>query len=106
MSATCGSSLTEKIVEMKPESFSAILKERLLLPVLVEPADECDVRLQLNRKERIEGDNKKLQERNAIRELGGVARASEWESEGGASEEARRANGTRQIGGRMVPDIL
>ena len=39
-----------KILEMKPESFSGILKERLLLPVLVEPADECDVRLQLNRK--------------------------------------------------------
>ena len=51
MSATCGSSLTEEILEMKPESFIAILKERLLLPVLVEPADECDVRLQLNRKD-------------------------------------------------------
>ena len=50
MSATCGSSLTEQRLEMKPDSFSAILKERLLLPVLVEPADECDVRLQLNGK--------------------------------------------------------
>ena len=51
MSATCGSSLTEEILEMKPESFIAILKERLLLPVLVEPADECQLRLQLNRKD-------------------------------------------------------
>ena len=51
MSATCGSSLTEEILEMKPESIIAILKERLLLPVLVEPADECDERLQLNGKD-------------------------------------------------------
>ena len=51
MSATCGSSLTEEILEMKPESLIAILKERLLLPVLVEPADECELRLQLKRKD-------------------------------------------------------
>ena len=51
MSATCGSSLTEQILKMKAESFSAIVKERLLLLVLVEPADECDVRLQLNGKD-------------------------------------------------------
>ena len=31
MSATCGSSLTEQILEMKPDSLSAILKERLLM---------------------------------------------------------------------------
>ena len=31
MSATCGSSLTEQILNMKPESFSAIVKERLQL---------------------------------------------------------------------------
>ena len=37
---------------MKPESFSGILKERLLHPVLVETADECDVRLQLKIKEK------------------------------------------------------
>ena len=51
-SATCDSSFTEKILVMKPESFSGILKERLLHPVLVEPADECDVRLQLNSREK------------------------------------------------------
>ena len=53
-SATCDSSFTQKILVMKPESFSAILKERLLHPVLVEPADECDVRLQLNSREKTE----------------------------------------------------
>ena len=37
---------------MKPENLSGILKERLLHPVLVEPADECDVRLQLNSREK------------------------------------------------------
>ena len=51
MSATCGSSLTEQILEIKPHSFSAILKERFLLPDLVEPADDCELRLQLNRKD-------------------------------------------------------
>ena len=60
MSATCGSSLTEEIVEMKPERFNAILKERLLLPVLVEPADECDVRLQLNSREKTEKRRKEV----------------------------------------------
>ena len=53
-SATCDSSFTQKILVMKPESFSAILKERLLHPVLVEPADERDVRLQLNNREKTE----------------------------------------------------
>ena len=38
-SATCDSSFTEKKLVMKPENLSGILKERLLHPVLVEPAD-------------------------------------------------------------------
>ena len=37
---------------MKPENSSELLKERILHPVLVEPADECDVRLQLNNREK------------------------------------------------------
>ena len=57
-------------------------------------------------REMIEGDTKKLQGTNGTRELGGVRRASEWESGGGASEEARGANGTRKVGGQMVPESL
>ena len=37
---------------MKPENLSELLKERLLHPVFVEPAEECDVRLQLNSREK------------------------------------------------------
>ena len=50
MSATCGSSLTEQILDMTPASFSAIVKERLLLLVFVEPADKSELRVQLNKK--------------------------------------------------------
>ena len=50
-SATCDSRFTEKILVMKPKNFNGILKETLLHPVFVEPADECDVRLQLNSRE-------------------------------------------------------
>ena len=35
---------------MTPASFSAIVKERLLLLVLVEPADKNKLRVQLNKK--------------------------------------------------------
>ena len=59
-SATCNSSFTQKILVMKPESFSGILKERLLHPVLVEPADECDVRFQLNSREKTEKKRKQV----------------------------------------------
>ena len=68
-SATCDSSFTQKILVMKPESFNGILKERLLHPVLVEPADECDVRLQLNSREKTEKKRKEV--RGTIRKPSG-----------------------------------
>ena len=58
-SATCDSSFTEKRLVMKPENLSELLKERLLHPVFVEPAEECDVRLQLNSREKTEKKEKK-----------------------------------------------
>ena len=54
---------------MKPENLSELLKERLLHPVFVEPAEECDVRLQLNSREKTEKKRKEV--RGTIRKPSG-----------------------------------